>query len=287
VAEVKHLWFPERTIAAVLRVAAELGMSPDELRELQVVLRDHFVDVKAADARLLLKRLAADPGGDAERDWVFNQPMAYQALVQRDQWVVRDEGTTRLEHIAQHHALFRADGQQVTQDALHRAAALALAQLLEFEPDQRAVREEFRRLCRRLKLAAADIPTWLRRNDLSSADLLRLLREEATLRHLRGWVRHRQWLAGAVGPTLDHLRLRGEYEQWSCLAAAQDRQTQAAGSPGPEEPPTVEQVIGRLREHARNTGIRFDAPVAQWAREMGFTSVQDLIRLLPQLESPV
>ena len=57
---------------------------------LREVLEDRLIDVKASDVRLLLRRVAADAGLPAPiHDWVLSRPMVYEALVDRDRWVVR------------------------------------------------------------------------------------------------------------------------------------------------------------------------------------------------------
>lgn len=295
----KRLWYPQRCLPALCAEATGLGMGAEELAGLRESFVEYPVGVKAADARLLLHRLAAanpqsaapatstpdgtTPGparaaGDA---WTLQKPVFYRALVERDRWVVHGEGAVRMARIAEYRALGDGSGQSQREDALNRAVALAMAATCGFEPTAEQVDAELLRLARRNGLAVEDLDGWASANDLSRSDLHRLAGEEATLRHLRGWLVQQAAICNGTGAVLDHLRLRGRYRQVAAAAAGlQQRLDQCR--PDPADPLPRVETVTLLREHAAATGCAPDASLADWAESLGFSSVDELLRAMAE-----
>ena len=162
---------------------------------------------------------------------------------------------------------------------MNRGVVLAIAEMFCFEPGSEAVQAEYSRLCRRLGLRGDELAGWAKRNDLDPDDLLRLVREEATLRHMRSWLQHRSWLSAGIGPTLDHLRLRGEYEEWADrTASARSVLDMRRPDPARSLPPLD---VGKLIEaQTAATGFVPDAVLDEWACGNGFLSAGDVVRAL-------
>jgi hypothetical protein len=114
----------------------------------------------------------------------------------------------------------------------------------------------------------AELDHYLERNDLTSDELVELLRQRATLRHLRAWLRVRRYRLGLGSLLLDELRLRDDYASWADKAATHEAHLEAIG-----EPEDLDPLEDLIREHLAATEWQPDCAITTWAEEADFGDV--------------
>lgn len=212
----KARWFIERRpLESVSDAADVLAFDRDRLAALENFLRNHWVDVKAADARLALARLKALPAGpmpEVDRpEMVPSGP--YGVLVERDLTVGADEElpVTR-DQIWRHFVLSDARAPAIVETALLRST---VAELLRGEgielsdADLAAARES---IATDLGVPVADLDDRARALDIRPPALAAWIEEEACVLRAYQWRRHQRMSIGIVESCLQQLTRLGEYE---------------------------------------------------------------------------
>ncbi|MEZ4294098.1 MAG: TfuA-like protein [Polyangiaceae bacterium] len=210
----KATFYADRSLSALVRDAAELGLSPAEQAALRDFFRDHRDDPKRRDAIAMLKAmqgLVAERPGPKEVRYFFEHTDAWDFIregVERDRREpvsAPSEGATDTDALAVDELRRTGDLPSAMRGALLRALALALAEQGRHEPrgaSLHAAIETFRRA--RGLSDPESFDRWLKDNAVH--DPQRFFRDEACL----------QWaeavLGGAAGRCLiDHLKSTGEY----------------------------------------------------------------------------
>jgi hypothetical protein len=285
VAAAKALYFPERNAARMEIAWREAGMGEMAASGLASFFRSNYVDVKREDAVLLLRAMAEEVAGvsaqPAEAVGAV-QSIAFDTLRYRDrktQAATADfpEGIEQAK-VYRFAAIHCKEFENDRFHGLNRMATVLLADQLGLTATEEEGVEQARRFRARAGMREEEsFREWLRRNDWEEAEFLALMREIATCGKV-----HRWWLAVAgnaglrVKLVLDEMRLAGSYEGAARLAAQLEQDTSETRMPDPEGW-TAREAGALLSGHARGTGFRLDVPVEQWAREVGYFSVADLL----------
>jgi hypothetical protein len=268
VAVAKGIYFADRTWITIFDAAAG-EVNPGELAAARMCAKERYVDVKAADARLLLRRLAAGdistPSNPPKTARSRGLTLAYEL----DRKVRHSELEVPLRNVAARASLNALEFDNANFAALNRALVQLLAEMLGLEPARAEIDAEMHRFRRERALGSdALVERWLADNDLSPAELRALLTELATCRRLHRWLlatsrglHHTRWL-------LDELRLLGIY---ASIAEEAAQQIAVAG-----EFTETADLPDLLTTHQRTTGWHADAPISVWAEEAGFMNPVDL-----------
>ena len=164
--------------------------------------REHWVDVKAADAARLLTLVAGLKPAHAPAERRDAPLLA--AMLARDRPTAA--GPTPAEIVA-HAVVSRPDFDRLNEAALDRGLALHLAGLLDVRPDATTLETARARLRRRLVLD----DVWCADNDLTPGELEDLVADEARLLALRRWLVEASHKTRNVRHVCDRLRLDGAY----------------------------------------------------------------------------
>jgi hypothetical protein len=272
-AAAKSLFFPDRTWPAILAGARAAGLADAGAGALDAFVRTSAVDVKAADARLLLGMLRDGTLVDAAADPipVTRSPM-FNALLERDRRVARAEGEVSLEAIARHVMLHHRDADELVETAMDRAAVEALAEFLRLEVTDCELAEEEERFQARWHLDAQGVIRWCADNDIDEGELRAWIAAAALRRRVRAWLMVRRYRLGVVTPLLDELRRRGSYAGWAEQAARHEAALADTDTAGCEIPPIRELIA----DHYRATGWLPEVSVDRWAEESGFEDRVDV-----------
>jgi hypothetical protein len=252
-------------------------VSDERLEAVLSVFTDCYVDVKAADARLVLEALRAAPPGRSARP----QPLrsrAFERLYNNDRRVRHAGVEVPVQSISTHAALHAPDFDELNAAALDRALIVVLADLLEARVTVEDVIVEVTRFRREHGLTTPEaLQRWQAANDLTAAEFTQLIKELALVRRMRQWllgshhaVSHTRWL-------LDELRLRGRYIETAADTAAEIQRMSSVHDPerslGDLDDAQIREL---LRAHSQATGWSPAGPPGEWAREAGFKDVKDL-----------
>jgi hypothetical protein len=283
----KNVYFPDRTYPNLYYQANQDGISTTTIKALQAFVAENRIDAKADDARQLLRHLAHVQAGDAslpqlpDFDLIESANLIVMSTIDRS--LRRPTGHIDGQELAHYVALHMPDYQTLNFQAMNRAVLLLLAQQLDITPpniEQRTQAEKRRFRIRFQLRTTEDLEAWLRDNDLLPSDFDRLMRENATLRHL-----HQSFLTNHlhdrnVGPVLDLLKLTNQYNTWANRAAEQAAAVDTAHPDFWESDYHEENMHDLVLEHAHATGWRTAVPFNQWYYEAGFNTLLDLKAML-------
>lgn len=276
----KDIFYPQRTMSAIIAKARQEHLPEETSHRLERFAEQHYVDIKARDAELLLETIRDLPETPPPPEAKFTLVRSHlmDAMYDRDRWVEKEGVQTPLYEIAEYAALHMPEFNQLNFAALNRALVVVMADMLEVTVDAPRVEHERVRLRRRLGLAdEAALDEWARANDLSREDLDGLLRELALCRRLHAWLLSTsKVMKGSTKIVLNELRLRDQYVTYAKQAAQQG----AVAENRPErfvQADADEQELSELiREHLKETPCLMDAHYGVWARESGFGDILDL-----------
>jgi hypothetical protein len=275
----KALFFPDRSYAAVLRLAGEAGASAGEVAALRAFVRAHAPDLKRDDALALLERLRAlpEPLAPFVPAFTFERTRNFETLYDHDRTVQRDGAAVPLGAVAAHVALHAPAFNALNGHALDRALADVLAEVLGVaaSPDDVAAERKRFRVERRLDDEAA-LAAWRAANDLRGDEFEALLGALARRRLLHRWLIQRRSYARTARLVLDELRLSGEYDAWVRRAIAHERLLGADAADAADAADEAFSPAQLAIEHMRATPCRIPIPVDQWAAEAGLEGVVHL-----------
>ncbi|MFN5463646.1 MAG: TfuA-like protein, partial [Cyanobacteriota bacterium] len=141
--EAAAVYFPDRSWP---RLLASPLLKGHQRSDLKAHLREHTIDHKAADARLLLRTMAS-PGADKEptaapspapavAPWTLEDTHYLQALVERDRWTPRQGEPISQEAIARHALVNDPRAPELVRQALVDFLALAAARHPAHHPEE-------------------------------------------------------------------------------------------------------------------------------------------------------
>ncbi|TQS25183.1 TfuA-like protein [Microbispora sp. KK1-11] len=270
--EAKRLYYPDRCRRAVVdRLRA---MDVAGVHVLDAFWRDSAVDVKAADARLLLttlKEFAADPPPPRRHDEETFRTAGLDTLDDRERRVRGANREIPLADIADAAQLWHPDAAASNAAALDRGLVLVLSELLHVKPTETQIEQEIGRWrVRHGHTDDASFESWLRRNHLSEGEFHLLAADAARRRLLWRWLLNARHVERSTRLVLDKLRWDDEYETWAHAAAET-----ADGEPLIEELADVDPA-----DLVREQGLMVDTDIATWAEEAGFNSPEHLLLAL-------
>ena len=309
IAAAKSLWFPERTIAKILDIAASAGMDDESLTLAQDVLEGSYIDIKRSDAIELLVMMRqlgmrlqspdvhpadathvishaeteteisnegqpADPADDSLK---VARTVMFDAMLERDRYVMHESTQIAQEEIARFVALSHPGFPALRDRVLDRFLAQKLAELWKVEVTLDDVDQERHRFCKRRQLGDdQEFAAWCAENDLSEKDFENLMAEEARLRKARNWVYMFLSKRLLVGMLLNELKLQGKYAQWANRTATLHRSVPVDwwGLSDATDTSSGQDVI---LDQIRAGGWRPDVPINEFASEAGFQDTHDLL----------
>jgi hypothetical protein len=275
------LFFPERTIPAILQRCSENGLSREVVLAVQRALTVRYVDVKRDDARALLAQVKADMEGDASPrpvtpQWNFSHPYVFETLYNHDRRIVRDGNEVSLQLVAEHLALHSTNFDEIRRAALNHALVVFLGGLLQVTATAEEIALERSNLLEVHDMDDEAVQKWLKDNDLNESDFSQFLREAAVCRRLHRWILSNRGLDRGTRYFLDELRRRGHYTEWASRAAAESS-CAAAYSEEPEyELLRTKDPDELAKEHANATAVRITGDVRIWAADAGFDGPEGL-----------
>ncbi|MEY4354097.1 MAG: hypothetical protein RLZZ609_2338 [Cyanobacteriota bacterium] len=286
IAEAAAVYFPDRSWP---RLLASPLLTVHQRSDLTAHLREHTIDHKAADARLLLRAMASS-GADKEptaapspapavAPWTLEHTHFLQALVERDRWTPRQGEPISQEAIARHALVNDPRAPELVRHALVEFLALAAARHLGLESDDSDLQQARAAFMAERGLATEDdLASFWADNDLTEAEGDRLLADRATLDKAVEWLRLTRFKLGVVRPLLDTYRRQGEYQAWADAAAVTQRLhgRGADGLPPPVPLPPMS-TADQLARHGRETGWRVPKDLLAWSQRHGFQHPKALL----------
>lgn len=232
VAAQKERWFMERRpLESVPDAISLLGFSQQRAGELDAFLRNHWVDVKGADARLALAALQELPSGPMPED---QRPElvpsgVYGVLVERDLTVGNeDQLPITRDQIWRHFALNDRRAPYLVEKAIMRTGAVELMQDAGVELTDDDFTRATASLAKDLGVAPEDLVSSAHKFDMSEARMRAWITEEAFILRLTDWRLHQRLSIGVLESCLQQLTRIGEYENTKRTAGLM--QSLAAGS---------------------------------------------------------
>ncbi len=271
----KNIYFLDRTFAAIFHLCLQAGIDPFTVNNLRKFTENHYIDLKAQDARLLLTMLADEPIKNS-RLCDFTPTHLYGALREAERKVRRRDAEISLRDIAEYTALHRADFEELNFHSLNRQLVGVLASLLGVEADSGGSEREKQRFCRKRGLDSEPaLSGWLSDNDITLEEFMELMEEIAICRRLQYWFLQRQAYQGNVRGLLDQLRLENDYAFLADAVASgerllQDARFDAEGTrsyPSHTPPQSLQTLID---EHLSQSECKIFTDLQTWLLETGF-----------------
>lgn len=279
IAVAKAIYFPDRTLAAVLQHAAADGFPRDIVERVAQIMVTSYVDLKRQDAVLMLRTIRdlPDPLPPFTPSFEFARTSFFDALYQRDRTVRHQGVDVPLHSIADYAVLHMPELGDINFHAMNRVLTVRLAELLGVTASPGDIDGEVTRLRQHHHLAEeADFATWLENNDVTLDELRDLMREVALCRQLHRWLIVQRLPSLTTRLVLDELRLKNEYEAVARAAASHERVLQVRHPNLREADVDQAELEDLVLEHLRHTDLRMDAPFPEWAEGAGFASLHDL-----------
>lgn len=284
IAEAAGVYFPDRSWP---RLLASPLLTDHQRSDLKAHLREHTIDHKAADARLLLRAMASrvtdkgtsPPPAPAVAPWTLEDTHYLQALVERDRWTPRQGEPISQEAIARHALVTDPRAPELVQRALVDLLALVAARHLGLEAEGAELQQARASFMAERGLATEDdLARFWADNDLTEAEGDRLLADRATLDKAVEWLRLTRFKLGVVRPLLDAYRRQGEYPARADAAAAAQR-LHGRGADGlpPLVPLPPMGTAEQVARHGRETGWPVPKDLLAWSQRHGFQHPKALL----------
>ncbi len=234
----KSRWFMERRpLESVTDAVNQLGFDQPRSEALQSFLRDSWVDVKAADARLALAALQELPEGpmpEADRPELIPSGV-YGVLVERDLTVGMEEGlpVTR-DQIWRHFALNDQRAADIVQLAVFRTAIVDLMRDDGAELTDAELVRGRESIAADLGVEPDDLLSQASSIDMTETRMNEWIVEEAFILKLTDWRQYERLSIGILESCLQQLTRMGEYENTKRTAGLVE--SMASGSGHYEKP---------------------------------------------------
>ena len=278
----KRLFFPERSIGAILLGLSSSGVEEADRSAVEACLRDHYVDQKKLDAVECLHFVAIAASHEGVRQaptFDFTRSYVFETLYNLDRRVTAQDGNTvPLQDVAEHVALHHPEFSSLLETALNRGVLSFVASVLDVHPGRDDLEEERRRFAQARQLTAeTDVEAWRERNHLNSREFDRLIGQLAAARALRRWLLSNRGLDRGVKYVLDELRLNGEYPRWAEAAAEEHLIATAYGDA--DYSAALQDPEFLVTDHVAATGFMVEA-TPEWAFDAGFEDAEGVVEAL-------
>lgn len=282
----KSLFFRNRGVLTLRQKMLEAGLDETSTGRICDSLKRHYVDVKRADTRELLKLLASSTAERSiQRDWSLNHSAQFRTMFNQDRKVRHSGVDVSLGQIARCSALHNPDFNEHNFNARNRVLAQLLAETLKVRIDESEIKTESKRFRTREQLLDGEaFDSWLERNDLDAQMFIDLMEEIATCRKLHRWLTANESDALCTRAMLNELRLRGHYTVAATRAASL---ADLADSIHPDvgNDDGDEAFMDLVAEHLECTDWSLESGCKEWAEEAGFTSLALLRKELQRARS--
>ena len=268
--------FTARTRPVLARALVDAGHDRGEADRLCALVEEHYVDLKALDARAgfeLLDHVDDAPSPPREQPRHLDS-RGFDALLYSDVMVQRRVGALRGYQLVDDVALHLPDFEELMQRAVDRNLLVHMSADLDQQvsDDERAAARA--RLLRQLGLTEDDVPAWMATCDLDEQRLARLAQHQARLFKLRRWMLDGVALERNRRMVIEQLQLEGRYA--AAADAAARRRRWADELPEPLQPTTVSEVVELVTHQKALSGWSPDRLLAELADEQGFDSLGGL-----------
>ena len=245
--------------------------------DLQGMLAAH--NQKAIDALQLLytfRELKAQP--DSKLPGTEALSLLFSAQFERDRSVPVNNRPLKLQDLDAYITLHDQDYETHLGDADNRTLALLLADIYRIPVTVDEMNIEWQKFVHRLGLRSTqEHDQWMRANHLNGSELCRLMVEEVRLRKLRRALMTRSGPRKRTSRLLDYFKLNKLYEYWANAAAHHEKAIDSQGGEATLYFGGEIDVSQLLAQHAKRTGLTINLPLEEYAREMGFGTIRDLM----------
>jgi hypothetical protein len=275
--EIKARYFPDRDLRAVLEVAHQLTRCSELVGRLKRWFEHHYVDVKARDAREVLRHVAAMGGANQAVEVERPAPRSpcFDVFLELEQWVDAPAGAVRFRAIYRHCALHYPRFRSFQNVAKLRLLAAVLADIVGLQVGTDVLAAERKTLLELLELRTdEECWSWMRKNDLLPAEFDAWIERRARERMLMDWLVGQRGVRGFVNAFMDELRLSGDYPALKGLAAAYEHHVRPRSSASTME--SDEDLLKAISGHLAATRWDVDSDITRWMRESGFEDRREL-----------
>ena len=275
----KEIYFGDRIFPVIFERAAAGGIPANVIDRLKAFIKSDYVDLKAADAKLLLETIRDLPP-ELEPIKVTHQvalTSGFVTMYNRDRMVGVDNTEIPVAQIANYLAVQAPDFAFINFNALNRALGVALARLLHVEVKAEETDAEAQRFRRYHHLETdSEFADWLEHNHLLPEEFQLLMKETAMCRHLHRWLIYARWTERTTHFLLNYLRWENSYEKWAKMSAVQQQLIDMDPSALRSLDAWRASTASLVEEHTEWSKARIDLETSAWAEEAGFHSKSDL-----------
>jgi hypothetical protein len=220
----KKVFYQDRTLAAVLEMAAQKGLGADLIDRIADFTRTHYVNMQKQDAIALLHTIKGLPESinqpqDSRRESI-PESFILHVLKYHDRDVEHDGIAFPLYSMAYFAVLNHPDAEGLALRARNRLLLRRLAFFLGVQTSEEETGREAMEFRKSYGLTDDAVFTrWLTENDQLREDFHNLMRENVTIRKLYEWNSFQPDRKRITKALLDELRLRDEYREYAQLTA--------------------------------------------------------------------
>lgn len=280
----KSIYYPDRYLKAILSRCSELMLSAAVIEEIARVLTSGHVDIKAQDARDLLRVIRSIVDGKSELPqripFQFERSSVFDTLYSLDRRVKVGEREVSLQSIREHAAINDPDYEKVQRASLDRSVVAIFGMLLGLEPTETDIsdaRQSFLASQGLTDATKASVTGWLVEHAMSDSDLDEYVFEEALCQRLRAWILNGRGLDRSCRTVLNEARHQGLFLDWASAAASAMETFEAFHHEEPYIQLQTEDPIRLAARHFRESGVRLSGDATLLAERLGFEDVPDLV----------
>ncbi|WP_420420874.1 TfuA-like protein [Simkania sp.] len=263
-----------------LRICAEAkkrGIDEGTISKVSSVLRDHYVDQKKDDARLLLQQVKSLTQEDLPEKKPYPHSNVFNVLYECDQRPIYPESEVTPKEIAHHVALHHPQFQELQFQALNQSMACFLADLLKIQVSPEEIDKEKARLFFRLKLkTSANQEEWLQKNHFTKEDFEDFIEERAKVRKLHRAMNVESVPRKPITALLKELKWNNTYETWAGKSVCQEDMLKKKSDCYYETEHEELQGEKLIETHLKETQWSPDIPYQEWLSEAGFENLLEL-----------
>ena len=283
----KLLYYPDRNVPQILLECQHGGLDAADQQCVREVLTTGYRDIKAADARTLLRKLARASAGEEDIPkavpFKFGGSASFDTLFDLDRVIHSDDNGLRvsLQSVAGYAALYYSDFEEIRRRALERQVTLFFGLMLTISPSPEEVRNERTRfLASRGIKDNAELNQWRDANCVSHSHFAQLMVEEALCRRVRNWAVSLRSFDRGCRALMDQMRIDGKFTE-ALQAAIEFQEIYDKFAHEPRSVAVREASPSHLAErHARASGVVITGDAEEWAEERGLDGVGELANVL-------
>jgi len=272
----KAIYFPERTLPAILHQLCLEGYEAGALGRIRDAMTECYVDQKHEDARRLLVEIGSRAACQPERVNVVRSE-AWNLLMHCDRRVAHEGVAVSLASIAQEAVFAEPTMEESYLAEVDGELVNLLGEMIGIEVSGEEIALEARIFAARMGLAASgELTQWLAENDLTVEELEQMHRQMAMRTKTRKWwLKHAGGRAAKSRLQLNALRKSGRYgvNRERAVHTSRDAQRSAELEEAYEQ--------GRItlrdlyRAHSAGVGFQVRGRLIDWMEAAGFAGRDD------------